>query len=82
VKIEINALPLVWRDGARTLGKVVLKIQEMVQEVFKLVKLADVYVVSDLVEKFDERSKPFDGGFDFGLEDLDAVFALDFLEVD
>jgi hypothetical protein len=82
VKIEINALPLVWRDGACALGKVVLKIQEMVQEVFKLVKLADVYVVSNLVKKFDERSKPFDGGFDFGLKDLDAVFALDFLEVD
>jgi hypothetical protein len=47
-----------------------------------LMKFADVYTISKLVKKSDERSKPLDGGFDFGLEDLDAIFALDFLEVD
>jgi hypothetical protein len=45
-------------------------------------ELADVYAVSELVEKFDERSEPLDSGFDFGLEDLDAIFALNFLKVD
>jgi hypothetical protein len=46
------------------------------------VEFANVYAIGELVEKFDERSEPLDSGFDFGLEDLDAVFALNFLEVD
>jgi hypothetical protein len=48
----------------------------------KLMEFADVYSVSKLVKKFDKRSKPLDSSFDFGLEDLDTVFALDFLKVD
>jgi hypothetical protein len=63
-------------------GEMVLEVEEAVQETLELMKFADVYAVSELVEKFDERSKPLDGGFDLGLEDLDAIFALDFLEVD
>jgi hypothetical protein len=81
-KIKVETLPLIRRDSARVLREVVLKVEEAVQETLKLMKLADVYAVSELVEKFDERSKPLDGGFDFGLEDLDAIFALNFLEVD
>jgi hypothetical protein len=81
-KIEIETLPLVRRDSTRAFGEVVLKAQEAVQETFELMKLANVYAVSELVEKFDERSKPLDGGFDLGLEDLGTIFALYFLEVD
>jgi hypothetical protein len=46
-----------------------------------LVELAYIYAVGELVEKFDKRSEPLDSGFDFRLENLDAVFALNFLEV-
>jgi hypothetical protein len=81
-KIKIETLPLIRGDGARTFGEVVLEVEEAVQETLKLMELADVYAVSELVEEFDERSKPLDSGFDFGLEDLDAIFALNFLEVD
>jgi hypothetical protein len=81
-KIEVEVLPLVWRDSACALREVVLEVEEAVQEMLKLMEFADVYSVSKLVEKFDKRSKPLDSGFDFGLEDLDTVFALDFLKVD
>jgi hypothetical protein len=81
-KIKIETLPLIGGDGACTFREVVLEVEEAVQETFELMELADVYAVSKLVEKFDERSEPLDSGFDFGLEDLDAIFALNFLEVD
>jgi hypothetical protein len=45
-------------------------------------KFADIYTVSELVKKFNERSEPLDSGFKLGLEDLDAIFTLNFLEVD
>jgi hypothetical protein len=48
---------------------------------FKLVKFADGYVVSELVKEFNKRSKPLDSGFDFELKDLNTVFTLNFLEV-
>jgi hypothetical protein len=60
---------------------VILEIQETVQKTFELMKFADIYAFSELVKEFDEGGKPLDGGFDFGLEDLDVVFALNFLEV-
>jgi hypothetical protein len=60
----------------------VLKVEELVQELLKLVKFADIYVVSKLVEKFNKESEPLNSGFDFKLEDLDAVFTLNFLKVD
>jgi hypothetical protein len=81
-KIEVETLPLVRRDSARTFGEVVLEVQETVEEAFKLVELADVHAIGELVEKFDKGSEPLDSGFDFRLEDLDAIFALNFLEVD
>jgi hypothetical protein len=80
-KIKVETLPLIWQGGARALGKVVLKVQKTVKEAFELVELAYVHTVGELVEKFDERGKPLDSGFDFGLKDLDAIFALNFLEV-
>jgi hypothetical protein len=46
-----------------------------------LVEFTDVHAVRELVEKLNEGGKLLDGGFDFGLEDLDAVFILHFLEV-
>jgi hypothetical protein len=81
-KIKVETLPLIRGDGAHTFGEVVLEVEEAVQETLELMELADIYAVSELVEKFDERSEPLDSGFDFGLEDLDAIFALNFLEVD
>jgi hypothetical protein len=60
----------------------VLEVQKAVEEAFELVELAYVHAIGELIEKFDEGSKPLDSGFDFWLEDLDAVFALNFLEVD
>jgi hypothetical protein len=45
------------------------------------VELADIHAIGELVKKFDERGKPFDGGLDLGLKDLDVIFALYFLEV-
>jgi hypothetical protein len=81
-KIKIKTLPLVRRDGACTFGKVVLEVEEPIQETLKLVEFTDVYAVRELVEKFDKRYKPLDSGFDLGLEDFDTIFALNFLEVD
>jgi hypothetical protein len=81
-KIKIEPLPLIGGDSARTLEEVVLEVKEAVQETLELMELADVYAVSELVKKFDERCKLLDSGFDFGLEDLDTIFALNFLEVD
>jgi hypothetical protein len=81
-KVEVEALTLIRRDGAHSFGEVVLEVEKSIQETLELMKLADVYTVSKLVEKFDEGSKPFDGSSNFGLKDLDAIFALDFLEVD
>jgi hypothetical protein len=49
-KIEIEALPLIGGDSARTLGEVVLEVEETVQEMLELMELADVYAVSELVE--------------------------------
>jgi hypothetical protein len=80
VKIEVETLPLVRRDSACAFGEVVLEVQEIIEEAFKWVKLADVYAVSELVEKFDEGSKSFDSGFNFRPEDIDVVFALDLLK--
>jgi hypothetical protein len=34
----------------RTLGEVILKVQETVKEAFELVELADVHAVGELVE--------------------------------
>jgi hypothetical protein len=81
-KIKIETLPLIRRDSACALGEMVLEVEEAVQEAFELVEFANVHVIGELVEKFDERSEPLDSGFEFGLEDLDAVFDLNFLEVD
>jgi hypothetical protein len=53
----------------------------MVQETLKLVEFAYVHAVGELIEKFDKRCEPFDGGSNFGLEDFNAVFALNFLKV-
>jgi hypothetical protein len=47
----------------------------------KLMKFTNIYSVSKLVEKLNKRSELFDSGLDFRLEDLDAIFALNFLEV-
>jgi hypothetical protein len=47
----------------------------------KLIKFANVYIISKLVKEFDKESEPFDSGSNCGLEDLDAIFTLDFLEV-
>jgi hypothetical protein len=80
-KIKVEMLPLIGGNSARTLGEVVLEVEETFQETLELVELTDVYAVSELVEEFDKRCEPLDSGFDFRLEDLDAVFALDFLEV-
>jgi hypothetical protein len=49
-KIEIEALPLIWRDGARALGEVILEVEEAVQETLELMEFADIYSVSELVE--------------------------------
>jgi hypothetical protein len=81
-KIEVETLPLIGGDGACAFGEVVLEVQEAIQKMFELMKLADVYMISELVEKFDKRGKPFNGGSDFRLEDFDAVCTLNFLEVD
>jgi hypothetical protein len=81
-KIKIETLPLIWRHSACTFREIVLKVKEAVQEVFGLVEFADVYTIGELVEKFNEKSEPFDSSSDFELEDLDTIFTLDFLEVD
>jgi hypothetical protein len=81
-KIKIETLPLIRRDSACTLREMVLEVEEAVQKAFELVEFANVYAIGELVEKFDKRSEPLNSGFDFELEDLDAVFDLNFLEVD
>jgi hypothetical protein len=81
-KIKIEALPLIGRDSTRSFREVVLKVEKLIQETFELVEFTDVYAVKKLVEKFDKRCKLLDSGSDFRLEDFDAIFALDFLEVD
>jgi hypothetical protein len=43
-------LPLIWEDSAYVFEKVVLKVEKAVQEMLKLVKLADISAVSELVE--------------------------------
>jgi hypothetical protein len=43
-------LPLILGDSARALGKVILKVQEAIEETFELVELAYVYVIGELVE--------------------------------
>jgi hypothetical protein len=49
-KIEIKALPLIWEDSAGAFREVVLEVEKMVQEMLKLMKLADVYTISKLIE--------------------------------
>jgi hypothetical protein len=63
-------------------GEVVLEIEKAVQKMLKLMEFTDIYAVRKLVKEFDEESEPLDSGLNFGLEDLDAIFTLDFLEVD
>jgi hypothetical protein len=48
---------------------------------FKLVELACVHMVRELVKEFDERSELLNSGFNLGSENLDVIFTLDFLEV-
>jgi hypothetical protein len=81
-KIEVETLPLIWGDSACIFKEVVLEVEKAVQEMLKLIKFADVYAVSELVEEFNERGELLDSGLDFRLKDLDTVFALNFLEVD
>jgi hypothetical protein len=45
------------------------------------VTLANIYTVSKLIKEFKKRSELFDDNLELGLEDLDVVFALDFLKV-
>jgi hypothetical protein len=49
-KIEIKMLPLIWRNSVRTFGEMILKVKEAIQEIFKLVELANVYAISELIE--------------------------------
>jgi hypothetical protein len=54
----------------------------VVQKTFELVKFANVYAISKLVEKFDKRSELLDSGLNFELKDLYIIFALNLCEVD
>jgi hypothetical protein len=50
MKIEVEALPLIWQDSVCALGEVVLKVQKTVEKLFKLVELAYIHAVRELVE--------------------------------
>jgi hypothetical protein len=82
VKIKVEMLPLIWRDHAHISREVVLEAEEAIQEMLKLVKFANIYIVSKLVKEFNKRSELLDSGFDFELKDLDVIFTLNFLKVD
>jgi cell fate regulator YaaT (PSP1 superfamily) len=49
-KIKIEMLPLIRGDDVRTFGEVILEIEEAVQKTLELMKFADVYAISELVE--------------------------------
>jgi hypothetical protein len=49
-KIEVETLPLIRRDSVRALGDMVLEVEEAIQEAFKLVELANVHAIGELVK--------------------------------